>query len=94
MLFHFAASKRSDTDTADEVIDISYMPPKKIAKKLHFSFSEKQIILNIYKHQMQERDDSSVEEIVCKVAIISGVSRSSVYRIIREYKSNHSLADP
>nr|CAH7758097.1 unnamed protein product [Callosobruchus chinensis] len=83
-----------DYKTPDEVIDISYTPPKKRAKELHFSVSEKQIILNIYKHEMQQRNDLSVEEIVCKVAMISGVSRSSVYRIIREYKSNHLLADP
>nr|CAH7729528.1 unnamed protein product [Callosobruchus chinensis] len=65
----------SDTDTADEVIDISYTPPKKRAKKLHFSVSEKQIILNIYKYEMQERNDLSVEEIVCKVAMISGYKK-------------------
>ncbi|CAH1990321.1 unnamed protein product [Acanthoscelides obtectus] len=84
----------SDTDTADEVVDISCTPPKKRAKRLHFSVSEKQIILNIYKHEMHGSSDSSVQDIVCKVASISGVSRASVYRIVREYRSNHSLVDP
>nr|CAH7725916.1 unnamed protein product [Callosobruchus chinensis] len=35
-----------------------------------------------------------VEELVQKVAVISGISRTSVYRIVREYKSNHSLSEP
>lgn len=84
----------SDTETADETVDISYTPPKNRAKKLHFNASEKQTILNIYKNEMQENDNKTVDEVVSKTANISGVSSSSVYRILREYRANHSLADP
>nr|CAH7764962.1 unnamed protein product [Callosobruchus chinensis] len=35
-----------------------------------------------------------VEELVQKVAVISEISRTSVYRIVREYRSNHSLSEP
>nr|CAH7763604.1 unnamed protein product [Callosobruchus chinensis] len=35
-----------------------------------------------------------VEEVVQKVAVISGISRTSVYRIVREYRSNRSLSEP
>ena len=84
----------SDTDTAGEIDNICFTPPKKRAKRLHLSAAEKQIILNIYKNQMQQNADLAIEEVVLKVAEISGVSRSSVYKIIKEYKCNHSLSEP
>nr|CAH7766353.1 unnamed protein product [Callosobruchus chinensis] len=61
---------------------------------LHLSANEKQIVLNIYKNQVQENGDMLVEELVQKVAVISGISRTSVNRIVREYRSNHPLSEP
>ncbi|KAF2893455.1 hypothetical protein ILUMI_12715 [Ignelater luminosus] len=63
----------SSTDTADEIVEIGLSPPKKRAKKRHFDASTKEMILNIYKCEVNEKPGSTVNDGAIKVANKSGV---------------------
>ncbi|KAF2901916.1 hypothetical protein ILUMI_04272 [Ignelater luminosus] len=63
----------SSTDTADEIVEIGLSPPKKRAKKRHFDASTKEMILNIYKCEVNEKPGSTVNDVAIKVANKSGV---------------------
>lgn len=85
----------SSTDTADECMEMDHLsPPKKIPKKSHFDIKTKEIILNIYKYEIQANPLRSVRETVKEVANKSGASVSSVYRIMIEYKTKHEFSEP
>ncbi|KAF2889637.1 hypothetical protein ILUMI_16536 [Ignelater luminosus] len=63
----------SSTDTADEIVEIGLSPPKKRARKRHFDASTKEMILNIYKCEVNEKPGSTVNDVAIKVANKSGV---------------------
>ncbi|XP_043259683.1 uncharacterized protein LOC122401547 [Colletes gigas] len=86
----------SSTDTADEVDtnDFTLGPPNKRIKKTHLSVEEKQLILNIYKSLSQENPIMLITDIVSKAANIAGVCKSTVYRVLREYKRTSTLSIP
>lgn len=65
----------SSTDTADEPANLCFhTPPKKRPKKLHFNVNEKNLIMNVYKNQIEENSLLPVDEVVRKVGNIAGVS--------------------
>ncbi|KAF2894174.1 hypothetical protein ILUMI_11997 [Ignelater luminosus] len=76
----------SSTDTADEIVEIGLSPPKKRAKKRHFDASTKEMILNIYKCEVNEKPGSTVNDVAIKVANKSGVYNQIV-------NNNLSLTD-
>ncbi|XP_076179541.1 uncharacterized protein LOC143152859 [Ptiloglossa arizonensis] len=86
----------SSTDTADEIDsnDFALGPPNKRIKKTHLSVEEKQLILNIYKSLIQENPTMLINDIVKKAATIAGVCRSTVYRVLREFKRTRTLSIP
>lgn len=82
----------SSTDTASEV-DTFLTPPKRRSKK-HLNVEMKQVILNVYKHEIVENQTSTIDEVVLKVSRKVGVCRASVFNVIREYKRNHTFSEP
>ncbi|XP_053995333.1 uncharacterized protein LOC128885358 [Hylaeus anthracinus] len=86
----------SSTETADEIDtnDFTLGPPNKRIKKTHLSVEEKQLILNIYKSLIQENSTMLITDIVQKAATIAGVCKSTVYRVLREYKRTRTLSIP
>lgn len=85
----------SSTDSAEETANMCfYTPPKKRPKKLHFNINEKNVIMNIYKTQLEENPLLPVDELVRKAGNIAGVSSSSVYAVMREYKQKHYFSVP
>lgn len=84
----------SSTDTADEPIPIELSPPKKRSKKSHFDIRIKEILLNLYKYEVQEDAISPIDHIVEKVANKSGVCCRSIYNVVREYKRKHEFVEP
>lgn len=57
--------------------------PKR-ARKSHLGVNEKEIVLNVYNHLSQTSFVKKVEE----CATITGVSRATIYRILKEYQDN------
>jgi predicted DNA-binding transcriptional regulator AlpA len=53
------------------------------------------MILNVHKTELQLNPNILIEDIVRKAAYCTGVSESSIYRVIREYnKTTHILKSP
>lgn len=71
-----------------------FSPPKKRRKKCPLSIAEKNIILNIYKTEINIHPEASVSDVVEKTSLAAGVSVASVYRILSEYKLKHKLSSP
>ncbi|XP_072381874.1 uncharacterized protein [Diabrotica undecimpunctata] len=84
----------SDTNSADELANIPLTPPKKRSKKGHLSVDVKEIIVNVYKHELQENPALILSAVEKRVADKVGVSDSSVFKVIREYKTTHTLVVP
>ncbi|KAJ8915262.1 hypothetical protein NQ315_014769 [Exocentrus adspersus] len=73
---------------------LSPSPPKK-RKELslgHLSLREKQAILNMYKKILDDEPTLTTVKLVSKIAITLGVAKSTVYRIIKEYKSTKTVS--
>ena len=83
----------SSTETVSERNNI-LSPPKKRPKRKPLSSAEKSMILNVYKMTLELNPDSLIDDIVKKASESTGVSESSVYRVIREYKATHTLKSP
>lgn len=69
-------------------------PPRKRVKKGHLSVKEKEMILNVYKCEMQNNPEDVIVNIVKTVSNKTGVSCASVYNVIRDYKNSHTFAAP
>ena len=69
-------------------------PIKKHEKGKGFRKSEKQKILNIYKTLINDNPSFSNIDIVHKVALACGISKTSVYNILKEYKTTGELKSP
>jgi hypothetical protein len=69
-------------------------PPKKRSKRKSLSSSEKHMILNAYKMELQLNPNILIHVIVKKAAYSTEVSECSIYRVIKEYKSTHILKSP
>jgi transposase len=52
------------------------------------------MIINVYKTESQLNPNILIHDIVKKAAYSTGVSKCSVYRVIKEYKSTHILKSP
>jgi hypothetical protein len=52
------------------------------------------MILNVYKTELQLNPNILIVDIVRKAAYFTGVSESSIYPAIREYKTSHILKSP
>jgi hypothetical protein len=63
-------------------------------KKRSISSSEKHMILNVYKMELQLDPNILMHYIVKKAAYFTGVSECFIYRVIKEYKSTHILRSP
>jgi hypothetical protein len=50
--------------------------------------------INVHKTELQLNPNALIENIVRKVAYCTGVSESSIYHVIREYKTTHILKSP
>jgi hypothetical protein len=68
-------------------------PPKKRPKRKSLSSSEKYMILNLYKTELQLSSNILMVDIVRKAPYSTGVS-DSIYRVIRDYKATHILKSP
>ncbi|CAG9834709.1 unnamed protein product [Diabrotica balteata] len=68
----------SSTDTADEVAKISLSPPRKPTKKSHLDVKTKEIILNIYKCEIEENPTLAIDESIIRVAHKSGLSTATL----------------
>jgi hypothetical protein len=66
-------------------------PPKKRPKIKLLNSSEKHMILDVCKTKLQLNPNVLIKDIVSKAAHCIGVSESSIYRVIREYKNTHIL---
>jgi hypothetical protein len=88
-----AASKctMSSTETASERDMKILSPPKKRSKRKSLSSSEKHMILNVYKTELQLNPNILIHDIVKKAAYSTGVSECSTYRVIKECNSIHIL---
>ncbi|XP_072400288.1 uncharacterized protein [Diabrotica undecimpunctata] len=84
----------SDTDSADELANTPLTLPKKRSKKGHLSVDVKEIIVNVYKHELRENPALILSAVEKRVADKVGVSDSSVFKVIREYKTTHTLVAP
>lgn len=86
----------SDTDSATE--DWAALPvcspPRKRSKKGHLSIQEKEIILNVYRKEINYYNTLPVDQVVKIVAKSTGVCATTVYKIIKEYKHGHTLVGP
>lgn len=69
-------------------------PPKKRPKKGHLGIHEKNMVLNVYKHELQESPERLISEIVQQVADKTGICRASVFNIIREYRTTGRFSAP
>nr|CAH7765939.1 unnamed protein product [Callosobruchus chinensis] len=84
----------SSTETAEEVdSSVELSPPRRRFKKRHLSVEVK-IILNVYKHELEDSADVTINEIVQKVADKVGTCRASVFNVLKEYKDSHSFSEP
>jgi transposase len=84
----------SSTETASEKDMKILSPPKKRSKRKSLSSSEKRMILNVYKTELQLNPNILKHDIVKKAAYSTGVSECSIYRVIKEYNSTHILKSP
>lgn len=84
----------SDTDSADEPIEITLSPPRKRTKKSHLTVQTKEVILNVYKYEFQGNPALPLADIEQRAADKAGVPASSVFKIVKEYKDTHSLSGP
>jgi predicted DNA-binding transcriptional regulator AlpA len=50
--------------------------------------------LNVYKTELQLNPNILIDDNARKAAYCTGVSESSIYRVIREYKTTHILMSP
>lgn len=55
---------------------------------------EKNIILNLYKTEMQENPTLLVNEVVQIVSNKAGVAKSTVYKVVKEYRERRTLSEP
>lgn len=83
----------SSTNSAEDHVQ-TVSPPKKRPKRKYLSKMEKHMILNTYKSETETNANVLISDIVSKVAYTTGTSDSSVYRVIREYKTTHELHSP
>ncbi|KAK9728824.1 hypothetical protein QE152_g16987 [Popillia japonica] len=65
------------------LVKMDFSLPKR-ARKSHLGVNEKEIVLNVYNHLSQTSFVKKVEE----CATITGVSRATIYRILKEYQDN------
>lgn len=61
---------------------------------LHFSVSEKQIIINLTNYHLNRRGNDSLSNIITLVAEMSGVSERSIYKVRQEYATPTGLQQP
>jgi predicted DNA-binding transcriptional regulator AlpA len=52
------------------------------------------MILNVYQTELQLHPNIFIDDIVRKAAYCTGLSESSIYCVIREYKTTHILKSP
>jgi predicted DNA-binding transcriptional regulator AlpA len=67
-------------------------PPKKQPKRKSLKSSEKHMILDVCKTELNP--NILIYDIVRLAAYSTGVSESSIYHVIRKYKTTHILKSP
>lgn len=72
----------------------SLSPPKKRIKRTALSKAEKNMILNVYKTAIESNPERLISDIGNEAARITGVSKASVFRVMREYKNSGVLNSP
>ncbi|KAJ3644479.1 hypothetical protein Zmor_022205 [Zophobas morio] len=74
-------------------MDPKLSPPTKRVRR-HFSVEEKNTIINIFKSFANDHPESTKVENVRFTAKASGIARSSVYNILKEYAANNHTVQP
>ncbi|KAJ8913791.1 hypothetical protein NQ315_002697 [Exocentrus adspersus] len=70
-------------------------PPKKRQHKLgHLSEAEKHSVINVMKILKQQYEDKGTSELVVEVARKLGLAKSTIYRILAEYKAKGKVGAP
>ncbi|KAJ8912219.1 hypothetical protein NQ315_009043 [Exocentrus adspersus] len=70
-------------------------PPKKCQHKLgHLSEAEKHSVINVMKRLKQQYEDKGTSELVVEVARMLGLAKSTIYRILAEYKAKGKVGAP
>jgi hypothetical protein len=77
----------SSTATASEKDMKILSPPKKRSKRKSLSSSEKHMILNVYKTELQLNPNILIHDIVKKAAYSTGVSECSIYHVIKNIRA-------
>lgn len=86
--------------TSSHKRDEEIVSPRKKRKLTSFSQTEKEMIMNAYKYvHTEKRTESPTEtpkktECVSKTAEILNISKTSVYRVLKEHKENENLTAP
>lgn len=74
--------------------DKSLSPPKKRTKRKALSKLEKDMILNVYKTALESNPEVLISDIADNAARATGVCKSSVFKVLREYKECGILNSP
>lgn len=85
----------SSTESATETTSILSPPKKRQSRAL--SRGEKEIILNTFKSQAEDSGNflnATTSEVVRDTAYKTGTSERSIYRVVREYKTQKKLKSP
>lgn len=69
-------------------------PVKKRTPRKYLSKAEKDMILNTYKTTLEFHPELSISDIGDRTAHITGVSKASVFRVIKQYKNDGVLKSP
>ncbi|XP_072383841.1 uncharacterized protein [Diabrotica undecimpunctata] len=83
----------SDTDSANDLA-IPLSPSRKRTKKNHLSLEMKEVILNVYKNEVIEHPTTPLRDIQKIVGNKVGVCGTSVFNVIKEYKTTNKLTAP
>ncbi|KAL1489530.1 hypothetical protein ABEB36_013486 [Hypothenemus hampei] len=59
---------------------------RKLCNPGHLTVIEKQTLINMYKKILTDNSKSKTVNVVSEIASVVGVAKSTVYRIIKEYK--------
>ena len=69
-------------------------PVKKHVRGKGLTSGEKIQIVNVYKTLLNDNPGITVRDIGCKVALSMGVAISTVFKVVKEYKSTGEVTSP
>lgn len=75
----------------------SLRSPPKQQRRLslgHLSLAEKQHIINMYKQVLDDKPKTKIVDVVSKISQAAGVVKSTVYRVLKEYRKSGTISSP